>query len=316
MKKNLRKALAKLQATAKPKHVSSQKKEKDTAKSAIKAKNLSAGKQPRTVRFPYQRHEKILLVGEGNFSFTLALAKRLSSEICKENESNEEFFDDEELLLMEEADRDATPTAPRLSLTATTLDSQDITFTKYPDASSICNELQTNHDIQPYFNIDATRLATYPRIRSRAPFDRILFQFPHVGLGIQDQDRNIRANQQLILDFFQSAKDWLHPTRGQIHVTLKEGMPYTAWNIRALAKGVGLKCVASWSFQPDWFPGYAHRRTLGYQEGLSKAMNEEIERGGEGEQSKGSRTFCFALETFQSESVGRKKRARQDEDSD
>ncbi|GAA5875135.1 hypothetical protein JCM3774_001649 [Rhodotorula dairenensis] len=36
-------------------------------------------------------------------------------------------------------------------------------------------------------------------------FDKIVFNFPHVGQGITDQARNVRANQTLLLDFYRSA---------------------------------------------------------------------------------------------------------------
>lgn len=78
-------------------------------------------------------------------------------------------------------------------------------------------------------------------------------------------------------DFFQSAQSHLKET-GQIHVTLKSGMPYELWNIRKLAKGAGLVCERSSLFQPSLFPGYEHRRTIGWEDGKSKGDNEEIKQ--------------------------------------
>ena len=38
-----------------------------------------------------------------------------------------------------------------------------------------------------------------------------------------------------------------------------------------------LKLKTEFCFDAAWFPGYAHRRTIGFQEGFSKDANEEIE---------------------------------------
>ncbi|KAJ2024855.1 hypothetical protein GGI10_005534 [Coemansia sp. RSA 2530] len=63
---------------------------------------------------------------------------------------------------------------------------------------------------------------------------------------------------------------------GQIHVTLKSGLPYDQWNIKRLAKECGLMSHTTYPFELDAFPGYEHRRTLGFKQGLSKDENQEI----------------------------------------
>ncbi|KAI8319081.1 hypothetical protein GQ54DRAFT_299627 [Martensiomyces pterosporus] len=63
---------------------------------------------------------------------------------------------------------------------------------------------------------------------------------------------------------------------GQIHVSLKSGLPYAHWNIRQLARECGLRGHATYPFELQAFPGYEHRRTLGFKEGLSKDENQEI----------------------------------------
>ncbi|KAJ2729656.1 hypothetical protein IW152_005534 [Coemansia sp. BCRC 34962] len=63
---------------------------------------------------------------------------------------------------------------------------------------------------------------------------------------------------------------------GQIHVTLKSGLPYDQWNIKRLAKECGLISHTTHPFELDAFPGYEHRRTLGFKQGLSKDENREI----------------------------------------
>lgn len=42
------------------------------------------------------------------------------------------------------------------------------------------------------------------------------------------------------------------------------------------------RVLRSFAFHPTLYPGYSHRRTIGFKEGLSKGSNEEIEERGGG----------------------------------
>lgn len=50
-------------------------------------------------------------------------------------------------------------------------------------------------------------------------------------------------------------------------MTVFEGEPYELWNVRDLARHVGLKVGRSFKFQSRAYPGYKHARTLGNIEG-------------------------------------------------
>ncbi|KAI8455811.1 hypothetical protein BY996DRAFT_7008326 [Phakopsora pachyrhizi] len=115
--------------------------------------------------------QKILLVGEGNFSFSVSLVVYHS--------------------------------IPGESITATTIDSRSKVLSKYSDASKFLNVLE-NHKVNVIFELDCTRLEKDKRIKSLKPFDRVIFNFPHLGLSEADMDRNIRSNQILLLKFFRS----------------------------------------------------------------------------------------------------------------
>lgn len=113
----------------------------------------------------------------------------------------------------------------------------------------------------------------------------------------------MRANQALINGFLASARQQLSmegqlarfyteqtesddnqqeealtPLReGEIHITIKTCKPYDLWDIKSLAKSTGeLAVKSSFRFLPEDFPGYEHRRTLGFKEGVSKGGNAEI----------------------------------------
>ncbi|KAF8339704.1 uncharacterized protein EI90DRAFT_3037511 [Cantharellus anzutake] len=151
-----------------------------TAAQSVPAKAPSKGKQSKTI--PYSAGDRILMIGEGNFSFALAL---LTTETIK-----------------------ATPSL----LVATSYDSQDECYTKYPDAQEIVSKLRA-FGATVLFGIDATKLDNHEDLLGKA-FDRISFNFPHAGAGIKDQDRNILANQKLIVGFFQSCAPFL--ARGKV----------------------------------------------------------------------------------------------------
>ncbi len=82
------------------------------------------------------------------------------------------------------------------------------------------------------------------------------------GKGIKDQNRNIAINQELLLKFFASAGRKLNKN-GEIHVTLRTGLPYSKWNTLGLAERTGrLRLKKTIEFDPLLYPGYAQRALL------------------------------------------------------
>jgi 25S rRNA (uracil2634-N3)-methyltransferase len=230
-------------------------------------------------------------------------------------------------------------------MVATTLDSAAVMQEKYPDACAHVEQLHAM-GVHVLYEFDATQLKSYHALRlhlrqGRSLVNRIIFNFPHVGQGITDQHRNILANQRLLQAFFQCASSFLsheqqslmmtkHASKvkacgyaldyvpmpssassalpdGEIWVTLKSGQPYDDWHIKKLAKSAGLACRTSFVFDPDAFPGYAHRRTLGYAEGKSAPSNEELK-------DKTCRTYIFVSKETALVSQGKRKRHDSDDD--
>ncbi|KAI5280144.1 hypothetical protein KEM52_004193, partial [Ascosphaera acerosa] len=63
--------------------------------------------------------------------------------------------------------------------------------------------------------------------------------------------------------------------------------PYTAWNIRDLARHAGLRVVTSFRFPWASYPGYSHARTLG------EIRGRDGRRGGWRGEDREARTFVF-----------------------
>ena len=296
-------------------------------------------------KVPFLKQDRVLLVGEGDFSFTRSLKQHhglrrvvatcfdgekelhakyphVQGNLCaiigvqafsgadigisgarledddeeewngfssSSDSSSDESFDDGDFIFRKDFLQDAQPTA--------TVQGQ----------TSIV-----------HYGINATKLSTTHKklLSADGPFSKIVFNFPHVGGLSTDVNRQVRANQELLVGFFNAAKGLLAseqnpvpkqndhdgldedvdfdletgepladatstiPTKGQIIVTLFEGEPYTLWNIRDLARHCGLKVVESFRFPWSAYPEYKHARTIGEIAGKMQVVSGG--NGGEG----------------------------------
>ncbi|KAJ7103164.1 hypothetical protein B0H15DRAFT_811211 [Mycena belliarum] len=242
---------------------------------------------PRAPTIPFRATDKILLIGEGNFSFARALVVDPPAEL-------------EHL--------------PARNITATAYDTEPACYEKYPEAEEIVLKLKAA-GIEVLFGIDATRLSRVAAFKGRT-WDRIVWNFPHAGKGITDQDRNILSNQLLVLGFLRSAAGllatgsvpeynvkkrkrptdddddepedvdgYVHPDdedisksvacRGTILITLRNVVPYTQWDVPRLAKhppppasgsapsNPPYTLLRSFAFSRNAWKGYEHRMTKG-----------------------------------------------------
>lgn len=201
-------------------------------------------------RVPYKANQRILLVGEGNLSFAAALSTVLGT-----------------------AD----------GVTATCFDDESTVTEKYPDAVTNA-ETVADHAGKVLYGIDATNLEDCAK-ELDPPYDHVVFNFPHAGAGIKDQALNIECNQRLVQAYIKSAFNVVH-SQGEVHVTTKGGEPYNSWRVAKLGVSLeGVKLKNALPFDPALYPEYRHRRTIGYEEGLSTTENEDI--------GEGCRTFVF-----------------------
>ena len=115
---------------------------------------------------PFQPEDRILLVGEGDFSFAKSIVE--AHGCC--------------------------------DVTGTCYDSQELLFEKYtPQAEEHIKYLEEEGQTVLY-SVDATKLGKNKALaKSGELFDVILFNFPHVGGKSTDVNRQVRFNQELLV---------------------------------------------------------------------------------------------------------------------
>ncbi|KAM0915782.1 hypothetical protein ACQ4PT_010604 [Festuca glaucescens] len=176
----------------------------------------------------YSSAQGILIVGDGDFSFSLALATAFGS---GEN------------------------------LVATSLDSYGALTRKYGKAEANVTELK-RLGATVLHGVDAKTMKLHSCLKMRR-FDRIVFNFPHAGFnGKEDHLHVINAHKQLVHRFFANARHLLRPY-GETHVSHKTGLPYDTWDIEQLANDSCLILVREVDFFKEDYPGYNQKRGAG-----------------------------------------------------
>ncbi|KAE9591546.1 hypothetical protein Lalb_Chr20g0119631 [Lupinus albus] len=177
----------------------------------------------------YSSNHKILLVGEGDFSFSLSLA---------------------------------TAFGTAHNLVATSLDSHENIGKKYSNGISNVRELEEMGCLVLY-GVDAKEMSNHFFLKTQR-FDRIVYNFPHVGfLYPENSHCQIQLNKRLVKGFLSNAKVLLRKEGGEIHITHKEGDPYNKWDMVKMAEKRGLVLMQVVPFFKDDYPGYDNKRAHG-----------------------------------------------------
>ncbi|GAB2279789.1 hypothetical protein Dimus_014428 [Dionaea muscipula] len=169
---------------------------------------------------PYASDQKILLVGEGDFSFSACLAVAFSS---------------------------AT------NMVATSLDSREFLCENYKRAMRNILEL-TNRGCAVMHEIDATKMARKYSPLHAMQFDRIIFNFPHAGVFKKDAPQ-LRKHRKLVRMFLANAKMMIK-VDGEIHIRHKSNGFFCGWNIQQLGENEGLRLIEAVPFNRNKYEGY------------------------------------------------------------
>ncbi|XP_052178335.1 uncharacterized protein At4g26485-like [Diospyros lotus] len=177
----------------------------------------------------YSSRQKILLVGEGDFSFSASLAAAFGS---------------------------AT------NIVSTSLDSEGFLTRNYGSAMANIGCLR-GRGAKVFHGVDATEMAENFMFRGMK-FDRVVFNFPHAGF-FRDESREsqLRRNKNLIRLFMRNAKKMIVEAKGEIHITHKSNGFFAEWNLQQLASSEGLQLKQEEHFNFKDYPGYRTKYGFG-----------------------------------------------------
>ncbi|PIN19305.1 hypothetical protein CDL12_08013 [Handroanthus impetiginosus] len=170
----------------------------------------------------YSSNHRILLVGEGDFSFSTCLAATFGS---------------------------------ASNMIATSLDSPAFLVRNYQKALSNIMDLIIRK-CKVLHEVDATDMANHQSLHG-IKFDRIIYNFPYAGLILKklSRDDQMRQHKELVSLFLKNAKEMLRKD-GEIHITHKTNGFHKEWNVERIARGHKLRLIEEVQFCKDDYPGY------------------------------------------------------------
>ncbi|KAD4179042.1 hypothetical protein R6Q59_022583 [Mikania micrantha] len=167
--------------------------------------NISKGKE-RWIDC-YKSSQKILLVGEGDFSFSACLARAFRT---AEN------------------------------IVATSYLKRELLLQYHWTSIPHLEELERLGCLLLY-KIDVYKMHTHPNLKNKK-FDIIIFNFPHAGhfdYLCEHDTELIAMHKELVEAYFKSASKML-TEGGEVHLRHRDDPPYDSWNVVLLASKAGL----------------------------------------------------------------------------
>lgn len=213
----------------------------------------------------------VLLVGEGNLSFTYALVKKLSRSRLFRRWKREEDNTTEEAV-------GATTTVPRYvcDVLATTFDPATELVCKYPEAVPFLDYFASKQRVHIHYRggVNATDLQrTLPKDTAMREFHLLFFNNPHIGF------EDLYRQRALLSHFFASARALPRQSGAslplQVVVTLCDDQP-SRWGLLRAAQRSGFACVAGIPLFPTEYPEFTNRRHQSGSQFPYKAMVEYV----------------------------------------
>ncbi|EXC15617.1 hypothetical protein L484_006881 [Morus notabilis] len=189
----------------------------------------------------YSSSQEILLVGEGDFSFSACLATAFGSAV---------------------------------NMVATSLDSEETLLRKYGSCEEHLVDLKKRGCLVLH-EVDVHDMNRHRKLKS-LKFDVIIFNFPHAGHVswlCETDGILIERHKNLLRAFFGSASGMVKED-GEVHVTHRDDYPYNLWEVEKQAQRAGFVLKEKVEFVKQNYPGYHHKRG-GFIEGNKKFPLED-----------------------------------------
>ncbi|KAL1556136.1 25S rRNA (uracil(2634)-N(3))-methyltransferase [Salvia divinorum] len=184
-------------------------------------KSIAAVDKEKRIKHYSSRHD-ILLVGEGDFSFSACLALAFGS---------------------------------AANIIATSLDSEAFLKKNYGNAMYNINEMRRRAGTVMH-GINARKMANHV-VLGQLIFDRIIFNFPYAGLFDNSVPikSKLRRHRKLVSKFLMNARNMLSED-GEIHITHKTNSFHTDFKVESIASCHGLRLIEAVDFKRGDYPGY------------------------------------------------------------
>eukprot|EP00537_Pseudo-nitzschia_pungens_P004503 CAMPEP_0172367928 /NCGR_PEP_ID=MMETSP1060-20121228/24677_1 /TAXON_ID=37318 /ORGANISM="Pseudo-nitzschia pungens, Strain cf. cingulata" /LENGTH=333 /DNA_ID=CAMNT_0013092355 /DNA_START=100 /DNA_END=1101 /DNA_ORIENTATION=+ len=181
----------------------------------------------------YDEPMRLLTIGDGDFSFSLALAKLVG---------------------------------PKVKLVATSHETFETVRTTYGPAymDEILNGLKHDYNAKVLHGVDATSEESLNQLGKNA-FDRIIWNFPCVRIpaGADGQNQEMEQNKELLAQFFRLAGALLKPKTGELHITHKTKGAFAHWKLEEIgAENGDWSCRHKIVFDRCNYPGYVNKKVL------------------------------------------------------
>ncbi|KAL7088169.1 hypothetical protein ACP275_13G111900 [Erythranthe tilingii] len=169
----------------------------------------------------YSSRHRVLVVGDGDFSFSASLA------VAFRSASN---------------------------MTATSLDSKNFLKKNYWNAKLNIEELRSRGCMVMH-GVDATEMANH-RLLGHLNFDRIVYNFPYAGFFDHlSRKSQLRRHRRLVSLFLKNAKQMISED-GEIHISHKTNGFHEEWKLVSIASSRGLRLIEAVDFDLGDYPGY------------------------------------------------------------
>lgn len=158
-----------------------------------------------------------LILGDGDFSFALSIAR-------------------------------SEPLLAKTNLIVSSYESKSTLVRIYSTAEQNIAALE-NIGVLVLFSVDATDLSKCAALKDKM-FGAVVWNFPCVcaDRGADGQATELAENQALVSRFFGNVAKFLHPQKGEVHVTHKTIEPFSWWGLKDLAKQQGYQRVFEVAF--------------------------------------------------------------------